>query len=149
MDKLINLWCAGSVGSARAPKTEKTRRGWTEKEEEVLLASLKELVAQGWKSDNGFRPGYIGKLEASMRKEFPHTDLKGTPHITSRLTSWKKNYSSLVSILNRSGVGFNVNGDFKVEANLDQWDQIYLVLIFLLQFMSMHFFAFSFYNTRF
>ena len=29
------------------------RRNWTDREEEVLLTTLKELVVQGWKSDNG------------------------------------------------------------------------------------------------
>ncbi|XP_057792042.1 uncharacterized protein LOC131008935 [Salvia miltiorrhiza] len=109
---------------ARGNKTDKTRRSWTMREEEVLLAALKDLVVQGWKSDNGFRAGYLNKLEDAMRKEFPNTDLKGMPHINSKTTAWKKNYYSLSAILNRSGVGFNLKGTHMIECNDDQWQQI-------------------------
>lgn len=47
----------------RGKKTEKSRRVWTPKEEETLVAAMKEIIAQGWKSDNGFRAGYLNKLE--------------------------------------------------------------------------------------
>ncbi|KAG6415489.1 hypothetical protein SASPL_122900 [Salvia splendens] len=36
----------------------------------------------------------------------------------------KKSYYSLGSIFGRSGVGFNSNGDYKIEVDNDQWDQI-------------------------
>ncbi|KAG6400974.1 hypothetical protein SASPL_137819 [Salvia splendens] len=36
------------------------RRCWTEREEAVLMAAMKELAATGWKSDNGFRSGGVG-----------------------------------------------------------------------------------------
>ncbi|XP_042053810.1 uncharacterized protein LOC121798732 [Salvia splendens] len=83
-----------------------------------------ELLAQGWKSDNDFRNGYFEEIEDSLRKEFPNTDLKGTPHITSRISAWKKNYTSLTKILGRSGVGFNSDGQYMIECDDDQWDAI-------------------------
>ncbi|KAG6416273.1 hypothetical protein SASPL_123699 [Salvia splendens] len=83
-----------------------------------------ELLAQGWKSDNGFRTGYLGKIEDSLRKEFPNTDLKGTPHITSRISAWKKSYTSLTKILGRSGVGFNSDGQYMIECDDDQLEAI-------------------------
>ncbi|XP_047978496.1 uncharacterized protein LOC125220369 [Salvia hispanica] len=83
-----------------------------------------ELVAQGWKSDNGFRSGYHNKVEEALRREFPTTDIKANPHIQSKICSWKKNYSSLVTILGRSGVRFNSNNDFKIDREDDQWAQI-------------------------
>ncbi|KAG8377626.1 hypothetical protein BUALT_Bualt08G0052600 [Buddleja alternifolia] len=43
-----------------------TRRTWVPKEEEVLMASLKEIVVQGWKADNGFKVGYLGLLKQHM-----------------------------------------------------------------------------------
>lgn len=85
-----------------------TRRNWSQKEEEILLAAVRELVVHGWKSDNGFRAGYLLKLEEAMKKEFPQTDLKGSPHIVSKLCSWKKNYGSLTGILSRSGIGWEL-----------------------------------------
>ncbi|KAH6836844.1 hypothetical protein C2S53_008556 [Perilla frutescens var. hirtella] len=108
----------------RGNKSDKTRRSWSTREEEVLLAALKELVVQGWKSYNGFRAGYWNKLEEAMKKEFPSTDLKGMSHINSKTTTWKKNYYSLSAILNRSGVGFNLKGTHMIECNDEQWDQI-------------------------
>ncbi|KAG6434005.1 hypothetical protein SASPL_105624 [Salvia splendens] len=68
-------------------RNERGRRSWTDCEEAVLISALKELVALGWKSDNG-------------------------------------NYNLLSNILDRSGVGFNVHGDFKIDCSDDQWDQI-------------------------
>ncbi|KAL1534751.1 hypothetical protein AAHA92_30891 [Salvia divinorum] len=105
-------------------KGDRSRRMWSIREEEILVASLLELVARGWKSDNGFRSGYLGKIEDSIRKKFPNSDIKGTPHVVSKISSWKKNYSSLRGILVRSGVGFNVHGDYKIDIDDDQWAQV-------------------------
>ncbi|XP_057809801.1 uncharacterized protein LOC131024309 [Salvia miltiorrhiza] len=88
------------------------------------MASLKELVAQGWKADNGFRAGYLVKLEELMRKEFPGTDIKGMPHINSKIAAWKKSYNSLSLMLDVSGVGFNAKGTFMIDCDTDQWQQI-------------------------
>ncbi|KAG6399034.1 hypothetical protein SASPL_140508 [Salvia splendens] len=43
----------------RFRKGERSRRMWTPKEEDILAATLLELTATGWKSDNGFRAGYL------------------------------------------------------------------------------------------
>ncbi|KAL1568829.1 hypothetical protein AAHA92_00388 [Salvia divinorum] len=90
-------------------KNDHTRRSWSPREEEVLLSALKGLVVTGWKADNGFRGGYHRRILEVMKREFPRTDLKITPHITSKISQWKKNYSSLCGILGRSGIGFNLN----------------------------------------
>ncbi|KAG6429775.1 hypothetical protein SASPL_107828 [Salvia splendens] len=44
-------------------RNERGRRSWSDREEAVLISALKELVALGWKSDNGFRGGYLNKIE--------------------------------------------------------------------------------------
>ncbi|KAG6417987.1 hypothetical protein SASPL_120184 [Salvia splendens] len=100
------------------------RRGWTDREEAFLLATLKKLVAIGWKSDNGFRSGYLHKLEDSLRQEFPWSDLKANPHLQSKIHIWKKAYGALSLVLARSGVGFNVHNDYKIDCDEEQWDQI-------------------------
>lgn len=105
-------------------KTERPRRSWTQKEEEVLIGAMRELITLGQKSDNGFRAGYLGKLEEALKKAFPNTDLQGTPHINSKLCAWKKNYYSLTSILSRSGVGFNARGNHMIDCEDDTWEQI-------------------------
>ncbi|KAL8464623.1 hypothetical protein ACS0TY_034212 [Phlomoides rotata] len=87
---------------------DKTRRAWTPVEEGVLVELMKELVTKGWKTENGFKPGYLLKLEFEMLKKIPGTDLRANPHITSRITIWKKFHGSLQMMLNgNSGVGFN------------------------------------------
>ncbi|XP_057801115.1 uncharacterized protein LOC131016440 [Salvia miltiorrhiza] len=111
-------------GRVRVNRTDKTRWSWTCKEEETLITSLKELVVQGWNSDNGFRAGYLAKLEDAMRQVFPDTDLKGNPHINSKICAWKKNYYSLSAMLGRSGIGFNANGNHMVDCTNEQWEQI-------------------------
>ncbi|KAG6424617.1 hypothetical protein SASPL_115035 [Salvia splendens] len=120
---------SGGRGTSRGlrpqqPKSERTRRIWTDREEGVLLATLKELVAQGWKSDNGFRVGYLVRLEEALRREFPTTDLKVNPNIISKVSAWKKSYYSLQQILNLSGIGFNLNEDHKIDCDDQQWAEI-------------------------
>ncbi|KAG6419001.1 hypothetical protein SASPL_121209 [Salvia splendens] len=85
---------------------------------------IAELTATGWKSDNGFRAGYQSKIEDSLRAEFPNTDLKGNPHINSKIGAWKKSYGLLRSILSRTGVGWNHHGDHKFDCSDEQWEQI-------------------------
>ncbi|KAG6416037.1 hypothetical protein SASPL_123459 [Salvia splendens] len=105
-------------------KGDRSRRMWTPREEEILAATLLELTATGWKSDNGFRAGYQTKIEDSLRAEFPNTDLKGNPHINSKIGAWKKSYGLLRSILSRTGVGYNHHGDHKFDCSDEQWEQI-------------------------
>lgn len=95
---------------------------WVQREEEIMAATLLDLVARGWKSDNGFRAGYQQRIEESIRNEFPNSDIKGNPHVTSRLSAWKKSYTSLRGILERSGVGFTP--DYMIDCDDDQWEQI-------------------------
>ncbi|KAG6385284.1 hypothetical protein SASPL_154116 [Salvia splendens] len=66
------------------------RRCWTEREETILMTAMKELAATGWKSDNGFRSGYLTRA-----LECPET-----------------------------GVGFNADGDYKIDIDDEQWAQV-------------------------
>ncbi|KAL8553359.1 hypothetical protein ACS0TY_001873 [Phlomoides rotata] len=101
-----------------------TRRVWAQREEKVLMDALKDLVVKGQKSDNGFRTGYLTKLEIALRKAFPGTDLQATPHITSKITTWRKHYSSIVSAKRlATGVGFNTTTN-QLECTDDLWDAI-------------------------
>ncbi|CAA0814552.1 Unknown protein [Striga hermonthica] len=93
--------------NTRRRRADKGRRSWTKHEEEVLIVALKEVVANGWKSENGFKTGFLQVLEQDLARKLPGTDLKGTPHINSKIHVWKKDYSSLVSMLSRTGIGWN------------------------------------------
>ncbi|KAK6164017.1 hypothetical protein DH2020_000881 [Rehmannia glutinosa] len=101
-------------------RNDKGRRSWSRREEEVLVASLKEIVSSGWKSENGFKIGYLQALEQEMMKVLPGTDLRGIPHINSKIHVWKKDYGSLVSMLSRSGIWWNDNTKM-IEAHDEAW----------------------------
>ncbi|KAG8371202.1 hypothetical protein BUALT_Bualt13G0062700 [Buddleja alternifolia] len=98
-----------------------TRRTWVQCEEEVLMAGSKEIVVQGWKTDNGFKVGYLGLLEKNTIRAFLGTDLHADPHINSRIHVWKKNYVNLSSMLRFSGIGFNHTTNM-IETHDEAWE---------------------------
>ncbi|KAG6389187.1 hypothetical protein SASPL_150646 [Salvia splendens] len=108
----------------RGIAVDRSRRVWTQREEEILMSTMKELAAAGWKSDNGFCAGYLTRAKEALRREFPKTDLCVHPHIKSKINTWKRNYYSLILILDRSGVGFNANGNYKIDIDDEQWAQV-------------------------
>lgn len=110
-------------------KTPTTRRTWSTQEEEQLIVSLHELVARGMKCDNGFKTGYLTVLDSHMARQFPGTDIKSEPHIHSKLHVWKKNYSSLSTMLSCSGFGWN-DKTSTIEVTCDQvWEDYVKVII--------------------
>lgn len=104
-------------------KSDRSRRVWNAREEEILMATLKELAAHGWKSDNGFRSGYLVRAREAIKREFPNTDIMPHPHIYSKMTTWKRNYGSLKMMLNYSGIGFNSDGNYRIDADDESWAQ--------------------------
>ncbi|KAL8504180.1 hypothetical protein ACS0TY_022783 [Phlomoides rotata] len=96
------------------------RRVWTYMEEKELVCALKELVVKGHKCDNGFRSGYLNLLENSIASKFPGTDLKGDPHINSKIHVWKKQYACLKLMLGVSGIGLN-STTFRIDALPEVW----------------------------
>lgn len=129
---MLSLFEFAATGVGRSARSQnhgdRSRRVWSDRENMYFIASLKELVATGWKADNGFRSGYLQKLEESMRREFPNTDLRVSPHIQSKLHTWKKFYSAVSAILEKSGVGFNNHDDYKIDCDEHQWSEIIKVL---------------------
>ncbi|KZV19580.1 hypothetical protein F511_13466 [Dorcoceras hygrometricum] len=113
--------CGSVIGQVK--KGDKTRRTWSAREEEVLIAALKDVITKGWKSENGFKAGYLTLLESAMHSAIPGTDLRGNPHINSKVHVWKKTYGTLVTLLGKSSVGWN-DSDKTVEATDETWDAI-------------------------
>ncbi|KAL8478167.1 hypothetical protein ACS0TY_030161 [Phlomoides rotata] len=101
-------------------RNEKGRRGWSMKEEQVLCEAMKQIVREGWRTENGFKTGYLKVLYTYMKYVLPDTNLKPEPHFTSRITIWKKNYHSLFEILKHTGVGLDSTTKM-VEATDEQW----------------------------
>ncbi|XP_042065276.1 uncharacterized protein LOC121808761 [Salvia splendens] len=71
--------------AGRRPKTDRTRRSWSTREEEALMLALKDLVVNKWESDNEFRGGYLARIEEIIKRECPKSDIKATSHISSKL----------------------------------------------------------------
>ncbi|KZV35319.1 hypothetical protein F511_38941 [Dorcoceras hygrometricum] len=64
-----------TCGSVIGRVVDKTRRTWSAREEEVLITSLKEVITKGWKSENGFKAGYLTLLESAMHSAIPGMNL--------------------------------------------------------------------------
>ncbi|KAG8387822.1 hypothetical protein BUALT_Bualt02G0061100 [Buddleja alternifolia] len=79
----LSTVATNSSGARKVPvreHTRKRRRVLSIAEEKVLVSSIKDLVAQGYKANNGFKTEYIGILERAMLKAFPLTDTRQEPH---------------------------------------------------------------------
>ncbi|KAL8457291.1 hypothetical protein ACS0TY_034409 [Phlomoides rotata] len=78
---------SSSLGlSKKGKKTERNQCAWTPVEEIVLIGLIKDLVANEWKTENGFKHGSLLKLEAGMLKSLLGANICASPHITSKIT---------------------------------------------------------------
>ncbi|KAG6527240.1 hypothetical protein ZIOFF_009335 [Zingiber officinale] len=72
-------------------KTHSTKHLWTKQEDVALVDGLVELSKDlAWKSENGFRTGYLLHLEKLMVAKVSSSNLKATPHIESRYKLLKR-----------------------------------------------------------
>ncbi|KAL8466128.1 hypothetical protein ACS0TY_035297 [Phlomoides rotata] len=97
-----------------------SRRVWTYGEEKELVNALRDLDVKGLKCDNGFKSGYLNLLENILAVKFPGTDLKGDPHINSKIHVWKKQYACLKFMLGVSGIGLN-STTYHIDALPEVW----------------------------
>ncbi|KAL7199745.1 hypothetical protein ACSBR2_021951 [Camellia fascicularis] len=100
------------VASSRKKKNDKVdsskqRRIWSPHEEDALILALVSIVNEGMKVDNAFKAGYLVRLETKLADILPGTDLRGCPHIESKIKIWKKHYNSVSGMLATSGFGWN------------------------------------------
>ncbi|KAL8551700.1 hypothetical protein ACS0TY_000683 [Phlomoides rotata] len=85
-------------------------RSWKPYEELILMGYLKEMVASAnWKTENGFRPCYLQKLEEKIRISLPGTDLRAFPNINSKILAWKKHHGCIQLALGETECGFNTS----------------------------------------
>ncbi|KAL8527402.1 hypothetical protein ACS0TY_005314 [Phlomoides rotata] len=102
--------CLGVKRARKAKPGGGIRRSWIELEEIIPMEALKELVASGnWKTENGFRPGYLQKLEEKLNAKMSGTDIRANPHIHSKIITWKKLHGCLQTTLCVTSCGFNLN----------------------------------------
>ncbi|KAK4383394.1 hypothetical protein Sango_2779200 [Sesamum angolense] len=85
------------------------------------MNGLKYLITGG--SDNGFRNSYLPQLEAHMNRVFPQCNIKAEPHITSKLHVWKKQYSTLVTMMTKSGLGWDESRHMVTVEDDKAWEE--------------------------
>lgn len=113
-------------------------RSWVQAEDDILVDVLTELALDGkWKSDTGFKSGYLKVIEQKLAEKLPNSGLS-TTNIDSRIKTLKKHSMEINEMLN-AGSGFEwdyVNNKLVCEKNLfDEWAKVisnhYLIYSFL------------------
>lgn len=62
------------------------------------------------KVDNGFKPGFLGVIEAVLKQKLSGSGIKAKPHIASRIKTLKKDFCVVYDMLNGencSGFGWD------------------------------------------
>ncbi|TXG72816.1 hypothetical protein EZV62_001395 [Acer yangbiense] len=95
------------------------RRMWTKEEEKTLLSIIDEIVVNGGRADCGsFKVGTLKIMESPLANILPNCGLKASPHIESKVKTWKEDYGVVYDMINTSGFGWNnVRKYVEVESN--------------------------------
>ncbi|XP_021764238.1 uncharacterized protein LOC110728876 [Chenopodium quinoa] len=104
-----------NVPSQERPKMKASNRGrsknkryWTYEEDVVLIRYLHELSCDPkWKCENGFKNGYMSKLEEMINGVLPNCGLRAVPLIESRIKHWSEKYSAFAEMLSTSRFGWD------------------------------------------
>ncbi|XP_062020654.1 uncharacterized protein LOC133737011 [Rosa rugosa] len=119
-----------SANSTRRRKQpDQPSHNWTPREDVAPVEALTEICVGGyWKVDNGFRSGYLGKLEQIIEQKLPNCGLKANPHIESRLKTLKKQTLAIYDMLSNSS-GFSWNHEEKMvvceKQVFDDWVKVH------------------------
>ena len=77
---------------------------WTTAEDNALVDSLLELSQNPmWRSDCGFKNGYLQQLENKFEAKLPGCGLKASPYIESRVKWLKQKYCVMSDMLSLNG----------------------------------------------
>ncbi|KAK9160520.1 hypothetical protein Syun_006861 [Stephania yunnanensis] len=110
-----------------ADNSKTSRRKWSHAEDVALVNVMVEMVASGvYKCDNGFKPGYLTKVEEALNTTCLNSGIKARPHIESRLKSLKKDWFIVNDMI--CGIRHGTSGfDFDSTSNMvtapeDVWE---------------------------
>ncbi|KAI9111764.1 hypothetical protein K1719_017454 [Acacia pycnantha] len=99
---------------------------WTADEDKLLVECLMQLrIEQRFMADNGFKSGYANRLEAMMLEREPGSEIKGNPHILSRIKTMKVAWQAVYDMVygaNTSGFGWDADRQCVV-ADKEVWDE--------------------------
>ncbi|KAG8371579.1 hypothetical protein BUALT_Bualt13G0102600 [Buddleja alternifolia] len=125
---------SSNISKSKGAKAFANRCSWTPREEEVLINSIKGMLASGWKANNGFRVGYLNHLADEMMKMFLGSDEHWDKAIKDRATGAKaedftdaanvvKNKEKTVPI-NVLSLGLDGQNDFTRDLDEDETTSI-------------------------
>ncbi|KAK9062870.1 hypothetical protein SSX86_020060 [Deinandra increscens subsp. villosa] len=98
-------------------------RTWTINEDAKLVEALMNMVnTGGFRSDNGFRSGYLNYLEACLKESLPESGFSAKPHIESGIRTMKKDWQAVYDMLNASGVGYDKEHQCVTTNAPDVWE---------------------------
>ncbi|KAF7138887.1 hypothetical protein RHSIM_Rhsim07G0014400 [Rhododendron simsii] len=117
-------------GNAEENVADAVRRSWNQKEEDALLNAMKEMVVKGERIENSFKSGYLRKVEGMLLVALPGTSIRASPHISSKLKVWKKNYYSVKAMRGCSGFGWNDSTHMIEVADDKIWEDYCKVIFF-------------------
>ncbi|GFS29179.1 hypothetical protein Acr_00g0005690 [Actinidia rufa] len=115
----------GTKPSKAKGKDKQSRRIWTIREEEGLLACMLEEFKDGskWGAENGFKSGFFGAVEILFHKMFPGTTIRANPNIESKVKNWKEKYGLLADMRKLSGFSWNHDTHSVIVDSEDVWDE--------------------------
>ncbi|KAL8547768.1 hypothetical protein ACS0TY_007197 [Phlomoides rotata] len=121
-DRIMDTTGSSCRGENEPAMTETIRRRiWTLKEEYMLARAMEKIILDGWKTENGFKNGYLKQLEKEIKKIDPQTDLRSEPHISSRVHAWKRYQQTISAIIDKSGMSWDSTKFQIVVENEDVW----------------------------
>lgn len=59
---------------------------------------------QNWRTNNGFKIGYLTQLQRSMVEKIPNYKIIGDPHIKYRMMTLKAQFRQIKEMRSQSGV---------------------------------------------
>ncbi|KAF2306429.1 hypothetical protein GH714_018008 [Hevea brasiliensis] len=84
----------------------KNKRIWTSEKDNALVEALQEVATYPkWKKENGWKNGYLLRVEELINAKLPNSGLKASPHNDSRWKILKAKYNAMADMLNKSGFG--------------------------------------------
>ena len=84
------------------------KRYWTVEEDKALIDALVKLsISPIWRTENGFRGGYLLQLERMIKEKIPPTMLKALPNIESCVKLLRTKITAIADILRISGFDKN------------------------------------------
>ncbi|KAK0571244.1 hypothetical protein LWI29_013056 [Acer saccharum] len=106
--KILNEMDVGGRSQTNEQDRRACRHIWTKEEEETILSIMDEIVANGGRADCGsFKAGTLKIIESRLTNILPNCGLKASPHIESKVKTWKKDYRVVYDMINTSGFGWN------------------------------------------